>query len=320
MPITTTASLTSNENAKSDCHKSHLRLPPQMSGIKSTASSSSMFSSSSIQLQSSLSSSTSLSTAIFAPVAASVAYNRNGYNHPIQSMSTKLTRSNHIDCFHQRTRSLPLTEEETIVEPIFPSVSLNSFDGSKVAVGQHGQATPMQNSVSSLSSMHSSSSSSSMTATNNFDPLDGSSILRKLCEALCSGRNADGSRKHQPKCCFYHLDKEAAAMQTQSNQKAAPTFNGNGNGNGNGNSSSDHSIHMNHTHCIANNHPINSNNHGNGNDATNAKKMHGDMLNTSSVNRKGTLNTKPFKSTIQWIPNITFCSALLIIKLISHFI
>lgn len=129
--------------------------------------------------------------------------------------STQITKSkNHLSCFHQRTRSLPLTEEETAVETVFPSGASSSSSSMLHSFECGNQSHPMptssltiypKNSISSLSSMHSSSNSSITMAASN--ELNGSSILRKLCEAMCTLRNADGSRKHLATCCFYQLDK-----------------------------------------------------------------------------------------------------------------
>lgn len=69
-----------------------------------------------------------------------------------------------------------------------------------------------KNSIPSLSSMHS-SSNSSITTTGM--ELNGSSILQKLCENLCTQRNPDGSREHQSKCCFYQLEQQHHQQQQQ---------------------------------------------------------------------------------------------------------
>lgn len=124
--------------------------------------------------------------------------------------STFVTKSNHINCFHQRTRSLPLTEEETIAEIQFhqlPSVSSSSSSSLlHPATNAMHRLTNANSCVSSLSSMHSSSNSS--ITTNGVD-LNGSSILRKLCENLCTQKTPDGNRKHQPKCCFYNSTEQS---------------------------------------------------------------------------------------------------------------
>lgn len=132
--------------------------------------------------------------------------------------STHITKSNHLSCFHQRTRSLPLTEEETTpVETMFPSATssssssslLHSFDNNNQfhpVCPSSGLINHPKNSQSSLSSVHSSSNSSITTPTNE---LNSSSILRKLCETMCTVRNMDGSRKHLSACCFYQFDKQS---------------------------------------------------------------------------------------------------------------
>lgn len=73
----------------------------------------------------------------------------------------------------------------------------------------------LKNSVPSLSSMHS-SSNSSITTTGM--ELNGSSILQKLCENLCTQRNPDGNRKHQSKCCFYQLEQQQQHQHQQQQQ------------------------------------------------------------------------------------------------------
>lgn len=108
--------------------------------------------------------------------------------------SAQVTKLTELSCFHQRTRSLPLTQEEE-----------------EETYGNGSQLGPSaiypKNSISSLSSMHSSSNSS-------ITELNGSSILRKLCETMCTQRLADGNRKHLSTCCFYQIDKQSNKNHT----------------------------------------------------------------------------------------------------------
>lgn len=183
--------------------------------------------------------STASSSSVIASSANSNNNNQNNLNNIhnyLSAASTFVTKSNHINCFHQRTRSLPLTEEETIVETTFnqlPSVSsssssslLHSYDdktnqmliaGSKPNSLYRLGSSTNNSCLSSMSSMH--SSNSSITANGaDLGSGGGSSILRKLCENMCTQKNPDGSRRHQSKCCFYHLD--IVAQKTPTNAVA----------------------------------------------------------------------------------------------------
>ncbi|XP_031619398.1 serine-rich adhesin for platelets isoform X3 [Contarinia nasturtii] len=146
----------------------------------------------------------------------------------ITTSMQQLTKSNHLSSFHQRTRSLPHTEEESpvvVVDTIFPSsaASTSSLHSSvecnapnHPSMIRSGLAFYSKNSISSLSSVHSSSNSSITAVAAN--ELNGSSILRKLCETMCTTRNADGSRKHLPTCCFYQIDKQAASNKNRTHK------------------------------------------------------------------------------------------------------
>lgn len=190
-------------------------------------------------------------------------------------INNNLTNVNHINCFHQRTRSLPLTEETSAQALAFQSPSASSSSSSLLLhssggiglaatttatgivtknhknpnVGASQCGLLLNNStLSSLSSLNS-SSNSSITGING----SGISILNKLCENVCTVRNYDGTRQHQAKCCFYQYSSQQKQQQQQQqhnynrkdNRNISSTYNHCNNNNNNNNSNNHHNHHQN---------------------------------------------------------------------------
>lgn len=122
-----------------------------------------------------------------------------------------LTNVNHLNCFHQRTRSLPLTEETSIEEFQSPSTTSSSLSSSSLLHSTTAASTSSTSIHNSTLSMVSSTSNSSITgcgvggnAGTSFINGNAIPIITKLCQIMCTAKNPDGTRQHVTKCGLYH--------------------------------------------------------------------------------------------------------------------